>query len=161
MKEVLIQKIPIYAMSEKTFCEKWKNYKIRCIDDFQQGGHSKEEAEKGFNKIYYPQTVWKYNQIIGYIEILVSKQDVIFEKYFCLKKEKYYFKTTKKCFIEQNYQTGNHFYAANISNQQIIDKIRKWLETEISNNKIRYYDLSEFNNIVEYLDIKSIMKNIA
>lgn len=161
MMEILIQTIPIYSMSEDTHYNKWKHYKNKCVTEFQQNGHTKEESEKGFNEIYYPQTVWKYNQVIGYIEILVSKQDVIFEKYFCNKKEKFYFKTTKKYFIEHNYQTGNHFYAADISNKQIVDKIREWLKIEINKNKKRYYDLSEFNNIIDYLDIKSIMKNVG
>lgn len=159
MKEILLQRIPIYAMSEKTFCGKWESYKTSCINRFQHSGQSAEEAKIGFERLFYPKTVWKYNQIIGYIEILLNDRDVIFEKYMCLKKKKYYYNTTRKCFIQPVYGIGNHFNATKLTNQQIIDKICEWLDNEKKSNKNRYYDLSEFNNIIHYVDIKSIMKN--
>lgn len=64
--------IPIYSMSEECFNKKWDEAVASKIQNYDQLKNT------GF---FYPKCVWKYNYIIGHVEISVSYDTVWFDVY--------------------------------------------------------------------------------
>ena len=61
MNEIKIIEIPIYSMKEKIIDKKWK--------EFFDNNFGENENYNDIKQCYFPQYVWKYNQIIGYLEV--------------------------------------------------------------------------------------------
>lgn len=73
--EKIICEIPIYSMSKKEFERRWDKWKDNWYERSEQMGHSAEETEEVVNSIMvtqYPRNVWKYNQIVGFVEIAIN-----------------------------------------------------------------------------------------
>lgn len=84
MNERIIASIPVYSITENSFNQKWnifyeKSYNNTMFKD-------KEKYISTLEYVYFPTNSWKYNKIIGFIEIIVSKEDIIFEIYRSPKK---------------------------------------------------------------------------
>lgn len=77
--ERIVLEIPIYSMSEKEFNRRWDKRKKYLTEYFMESGENSEERAKEFIFTgYYPQYVWKYNQIVGFVEIAVAPGDISF-----------------------------------------------------------------------------------
>ena len=126
-----------------------------------KGGHSEENARLYVSDSCFPKCVWKYNQIIGFIRVSVSKHDVWFDIYRSLDNI-YYADSKYKHFIQDIHANGTHFYVSNPTNESIKQNIREWLKgIEKSHLEKRFFvDYSTFNNIYEYVDIAQIMKSL-
>lgn len=158
MKIIKLFEIPIYAMKKEEFCKKWdkeiKKYNI----------HSEEEY-KDIKNLFFPMTVWEYNQIIGYIVIQIIKReygtDIEFEWYQS-DKEKFIFKSKRKNFIYNSTLLGFHFFIEeNDNNNRIKFKIKEMLCELLKDEqfKNRYIDLSIFEIQLKYLDIMKIIND--
>lgn len=53
----------------------------------EYGENSEEWAKEIIHTCYYPQYVWKYNQIVGFVEIAVALRDISFNIYKTLDKK--------------------------------------------------------------------------
>ena len=77
---------------------------------------------------YFPECVWQYNQIIGFIRIFCfEKTNVWFDVYRSLDKV-YYAKSKYKHFIQDIHANGTHFYVSNPTNEYIKKNILEWLK---------------------------------
>ena len=79
LNEKIICEIPIYSMTEKEFKRRWDKWKEKWYERSEQIGWSIEEIEEVVNSIMateYPRNVWKYNQIVGFVEIAISLRDI-------------------------------------------------------------------------------------
>lgn len=161
MQKKILFEIPIYSMSENEFDKRWKKIKDYLYSIFIDGGHTEDDAKFFVLQSCFPKCVWKYNQIIGYIRVSVSKHDVWLDIYRSLDK-RYYAKSKHKHFIQNTPTNGTHFYVSNPTNEYIKQNIHEWLE-EIEKNYLKkrfYVDYSIFNNIIEYVDIAQIMESM-
>lgn len=161
MEQKTLFEIPIYSMSEKEFNKRWAKQKQNLYDTYISHGHSDEDTRYYVSKFSFPRCLWKYNQIIGYIKISVSKHDVWFDIYCSLDKT-YYADSKKKHFIEDMHANGTHFYLSNPQDKEIKEKIFEWLKA-IEKDHLRksfYVDYSTFKNIIEYVNIEQIMKSM-
>lgn len=161
MEKKTLFEIPIYSMSEKEFNKRWKKRKDFLYDMFIKGGHSEENARLYVSDSCFPKCVWKYNQIIGFIRVSVSKHDVWFDIYRSLDNI-YYADSKYKHFIQDIHANETHFYVSNPTNENIKQNIREWLKgIEKSHLEKRFFvDYSTFNNIFENVDIAQIMKSL-
>lgn len=162
MNEKDLFEIPIYSMTEKEFDNRWSKKKYALYNNFIECGHSDDSIIKQIIKfLCFPRNIFKYNQIIGFIKISVSKQDVLF--YIYLSNKKHYFANSKtKNFIVDTGTLGIHFYVGNKSNKEIKEEINFWLK-EIEQNHIKkrfFIDYSTFKNTIDYIDIKKIIESI-
>ena len=81
MKQVIIFEVPIYSMKEDIFNNRQKNY-------FQNNfSNVNKEIMESIKDVYSPMNVWKYNQIVGYITISISKNNIWFDLYSSLNKK--------------------------------------------------------------------------
>lgn len=161
MEKKTLFEIPIYSMSEKEFNKRWKKRKDFLYDMFIKGGHSEENARLYVSDSCFPKCVWKYNQIIGFIRVSISKHDVWFDIYRSLDNI-YYADSKYKHFIQDIHANETHFYVSNPTNENIKQNIREWLKgIEKSHLEKRFFvDYSTFNNIFENVDIAQIMKSL-
>ena len=159
MEKKTLFEIPIYSMSEKEFNKRWSKKKTEFYDMLVSHGHSDEDARYYTSASSFPRCLWKYNQIVGYIKISVTKHEVWFDIYCSLDKI-YYADSKQKHFIQDIHANGTHFYLSNPQDKEIKEEIFKWLKA-IEKDHLRktfYVDYSTFNNIIEYVNIEQIMK---
>lgn len=156
----LIYEIPVYSVSEEEFIEKWDKRKTKIIRSFMEHGHKEESANQGFKDCYYPQYLWKYNQIVGYINISVTNQDVDF-KLFCTLDKNIRAISSKKHFIQDWRINGMHFYALHKDNGFLRENIKSLLQEVKAMLPKRYYvDDSSFRNTIDCMDIMIIMESL-
>lgn len=91
----------------------------------------RQECKDRIKDVYFPMNVWKYNQIVGYITISISKNDIWFDLYSSLNK-KFQFKSKTKQFIQDTNLLGWHFRVEDDDNNNLIkNNIIKWLNNLI------------------------------
>ena len=153
MNKVKIIEIPIYSMKEKTFETKWNNF-----------FNKNYKNNPNFNDIkncYFPQFVWKYNQIIGYLEITYYNNTIWFDEYFTMD-DKIYAKSKSKHFITNMQLNGYHFWIKDkMKNEDIINEIIFWInsfEKEVMNKK-NYLCKDEYIKILKCMNIKKLIEN--
>lgn len=145
MEQKILFEIPIYSMSEKEFNKRWKKRKDYLYNMFISGRNTEEDARRFVSDSCFPKCVWKYNQIIGFIRISVSKRDVWFDIYRSLDKI-YYANSKTKHFIQNMHANGTHFYVSNLTNEYIKPNILETLKS-IEKNSLKkkfYVDYSAF-----------------
>lgn len=158
MEQKLIFEIPIYSMREDKFYKKWKIYKDKSIKHFLELNDELGDYELWFDKFNFPKSVWKYNQIIGYIQIFIKEKDVIFDLWLCRDK-KYFYNTTKKHFIEYMPTNGLHFFTNNMRDEEIkveMNKFLKMIEKDFI-KKNMYLDKTIYNNLINIINIKNMV----
>lgn len=153
LDKILLFTIPIYSMDKEKFDLKWKKF-------FEVQGYDKNPNFPQLKSYFAPKTLWKYNQIIAYIEIYKSGNDIIFEIYRASQKVSNY--KILKTGYSYYPAVGNHFYvAAKDTNETIKEKILEMLE-DIKNSCIHapnaYIELEAFNLQIKYMDIKGMFK---
>ncbi len=156
MKQVRIFEVPIYSMKEDIFNNRWKNYFKNNFSNVNK------EIIESIKDAYFPMNVWKYNQIVGYITISISKNDIWFDLYSSLNK-KFQFKSKTKQFIQDTNLLGWHFRVEDDDNNDFIkNNIIKWLNNLIKEKqfKNRYIDLSVFNQQVQFINIRDAIDNL-
>ncbi len=154
-----IFELPVYSMKESEFNSKWKERKDELYNSFISHGHTHKSACDGLY-LFFPEDIWKYNQIIGYIVISVNSRDVIFDLFLTTDKNIHAVSRTKH-FIMDTKVNGLHFYAKNKNDRVIHTEIRKWLSMIYKEylTPRMYVDYSTFNNLFECVDIKKIMNS--
>lgn len=151
MSEIKIIEIPIYSMKEKIFDKKWKK--------FFDNNFGENENYNDIKRCYFPQYVWKYNQIIGYLEVTYANSSIWFKEY-CTMDEKIYAKSKKKHYIINMQLNGYHFFIKDsMKNSEIIEEIVFWInsfEKEVMNKKY-YLNKDEYVNILKCMNIRQLI----
>lgn len=160
MKRKTLFEIPVYAMNEKEFDKRWGKKKSKMYEELVKHGHTEECAKEMIYSLCFPNSVWKYNQVIGFINISISRTDVWFDIYLSLDK-RFCAVSKKKHFVQDIHANGTHFYTSDKSNDDIKQTIRTWLKM-IEKDYLRnsfYVDYSSYNAIINYIDIKQMMED--
>lgn len=161
MKNIKIFEIPIYSTSQSSFNEKWNFKKQEYIEWSCKLGNEYNYAKRIFSEIYLPYSIWIYNRIIGYISLSINNKDIVLDLYLS-KNKKFPFDSQKRSFIQFVPTNGLHFYSGHMSDQDIKNEIQNYIDMinkDFLNNK-RYIDLSVYNSIIGYLNIKKIIDDL-
>lgn len=161
MEEKTLFEIPIYAMSETEFNRRWQKKKEKFFQELTSRGLTEEDIKMHWINLHFPRYIWKYNQIIGYIKISVTRQDINFDV-FCSTDQIYYADSKQKHFIKDLMTNGTHFYARDKSNEYIKEEIKRWLKS-IERYHLyskRYVDYTTFDNLIDLINIKKIMEDL-
>jgi len=160
----LIFSIPIYFRSEEDhdnyFNEKEKQFLKQQEDSFHNINATFDTNERIrweviFNKNYYH--VWKYTEIIGYIEFR-KKNNCIYAFVFFSYAERFAPLMNKKKFSISNEFPSYEIETDDLSNEEIVSEINKLIQAIHKYNKRfrRYYiDKSELNNYINLIDYKN------
>ena len=149
MKEELLFIIPIYSMDEETFDKKWDDF-------FTQKGYKEKENFADIRACYRNKIIWKYNQVIAYIEVYKHNGDVNFVTYRA--QQNVYRYDCPNHYYSFYQSLGNHFYVSKkMTNEDIIEETRRWLNNIAKEHaKNAYADLSLFDNQTKYINLREI-----
>ncbi|MBU1298081.1 MAG: hypothetical protein KJ963_06865 [Bacteroidetes bacterium] len=157
MKEKYFFTIPVYICSpeeynkkrERYFNNQFKRYKV---DDSKESKELFEEAFKMY--LWHP---WKFNQIVGFIELFIWGKDIRGEYYFISSKRlSVHQKNKKYTWCGKAFEMGVYF-------EKQSDTIYKTLIEHLENLrnekpfKGRYIDLREFYEISSFIDWKRLL----
>lgn len=159
--EKIICEIPIYSMPKKEFERRWDKWKDNCYEHSEQIGHSAEETEEVVDSIWvtqYPKNVWKYNQIVGFVEIAINPRDILFNVQKTLDKRIQAVGKTKH-YIQDMMTNGMHFPFDTMENEEIVTKIDTYLDS-IEQELTKPFCLCRdtYNNIKNYIDFKGLVE---
>jgi hypothetical protein len=160
MSEKLVFEIPVYALSEKAYNRKLDLERKKHKQSLMISGRTEAEAEEILRSYPLQMPTWKYNQIVGYIAILATKQDVLFELY-CTNVQRIRTFSKVKHDIHNWHMIGTHFYAANMTDSEIKSEVRKWLPMIEKDHLKRFHvDYSVFDTVFNHISIRRIMDAI-
>lgn len=160
LNERIIFEIPIYSMSEEEFNRRWDKRKKFLTEYFMEHGGDAEERAEIIYTGHYPQYVWKYNQIVGFVEIAVAPRDISFNIYKTLDKKMVAVSKTKH-FIQNLHSISKHFPIGKKSNEEIVREIDGWLESiaqELPKTMCLFLDT--YNTVKYHLDFIGIRDDI-
>lgn len=159
--EKIVFEIPIYSMSEKEFSRRWDKKKKFLAEYFMEyGENSEERTNEIIHTCYYPQYVWKYNQIVGFVEIAVAPRDISFNIQRTLDKKMVAVSKTKH-FIQNLHSISKHFAIGKKSNEEIVREIDSWLESIAQELPKTMCLFLETYDVVKYhIDFKGIRSDI-
>ena len=159
-EEKIIFEIPIYSMSKKEFNKRWDKRKTEWIEDSVRIGNSVEKAKEIIYVCYYPQYIWKYNQIVGFVEISIGLRDVVLNVQKTLDTRMVAVSKTKH-FIQDLRTNGMHFPISGLHNVEIvseIDDLLKGIQKDLPGKMCLYLDT--YNRIKNHIDFMGIHADI-
>lgn len=154
--------IPVYAMSKEKLA---KRVELKC-QKIQAENADRNVPEEHMKQVIaietFPQRLWEYNHIIGYIVISKNETDIILEWYAPIPGvEKYHWNSWKKHYVQNTHLGGYHFYIDNMSTSvQLRERLNELVSGYVRElNKRGYYaDLEAFNNIGTILDYEKFLR---
>ena len=158
MDDIVLFEIPIYSMDEQKFHDKWDKKIVSLIPESSEELFEKIKNDV-FHYCYRKQTLWKYNQIVGYITVNVWNDDITFNIYKPLNK-KIRYDSPNKPYMEDWLVTGTHFPIYKYDDAQLISLIKSWvidLKKEYVKKPL-FIDTSLFDAAIECIDIKKMIK---
>lgn len=163
LNEKIICEVPIYSMPEKEFKRRWNNWKKKWYDKSEQLGYTPERTEETVKMIMetkYPRNVWKYNQIVGFVEIAIGSRDISFNVQKTLDSRIQAVGKTKH-YIQDMMTNGMHFSIDNMMNEELVVKIDEYLD-DIQKNLQKPFCLyrETYNSVKDYIDYRGIQKEI-
>lgn len=108
----------------------------------------------------YPRNVWKYNQIVGLVEIAISPRDISFNVQKTLDSRIQAVGKTKH-YIQDMRTNGMHFPIGEMSNGELVDQIEEYL-CAIQKSLPKWFCLylDTFNTVKHHIDFKGIQKDL-
>ena len=144
--------IPIYALTESELNQRVEEYETSFR--MRTGG----KLDYSFFKMW-PQRHWRYNHIVGYIFIYKDCDELFVELFLpVVKIEKYYWKSKKKKFMENQDLNDMHLYLPLYkSNADVVED----LDSIILEIKKRYLPRMYYVDKDAYDNIKSMVDYIS
>lgn len=148
--------LPIYSCAKDKFEEKYEKYILARAKHSHYYPFDVERAKKNIRKFEWKKGIWKYNQIIGYLEVFVQGGSLAFRAYLPEEKNVMKFSSVKK------YLYRVDLYGLYIqligSNERIANKLIDMIQSIQKAHKW-HIDYSFFNQIyrrVDYTNLKSV-----
>lgn len=161
--EKIIFEIPIYSMPKSVFDEKWAQWKSKWYEMMKQRGRNQDEINETMSLIMRDQdqrNIWKYNQIVGFVEVSITSRDIVFNECRTLDK-KIRAITNKKRFIQDLHTIGKHFPIGNLENEELVSNIDEYI-TSIKNELPgkMCLDLETYEIVKHHIDFIGIHKEL-
>ena len=160
MNDRVLISLPIYSCSEKAFEEDYEKYLRRKASDairiYKRFNKTEEEAINSIRPFYWKKKIWKYNQIIGYLQIVAFGNSLAFSRYLPEEKNVMRFSNKKK-YVSMMNVPGMYVQLIGTS-EKIADELLKTIKDIAEMNKW-IIDTSEFELIykdINYLKFKNI-----
>ena len=158
MERKKLFEIPVYSTSPERFKKCLKSEldeQTITIEDT-----TKKNIQERLKNAYYPICKWEYNEIIGYIQIFIEHNDIVFEVYSSSKR-RIQLLSSQKPRIKPEYINGCHFRVDDsFTNDNIANKIIEWLKFVKKEHihKKQFIDSEAFNVLVHHVDYRAIIK---
>ena len=146
--------LPIYSCAKEKFKEKYENYILTRAKYSHYYPSDVERAKKNIRKFEWKKGIWKYNQIIGYLEVFIQGGSLAFHAYLPEEKNVMKFSRVKKYLYRVDL---NGLYIQLIgSNERIANELFDKIQSIQKDHKW-YIDYSFFNQVykkIDYMNLK-------
>ncbi len=161
METKVLFEIPVYSVSNEKHQDYWEKQRETLDILGKAQGRSKDEIENGKYYLFRPRSLWKYNKIIGYIEIRIGRDDIEAKVYKVMHIKRYQMVSDKRYYLEEIQSVGNHRRIYKKSNTEIEAEIRILLD-EVSKHYFSgmYIDHETFDNISNTIDYNAIIESL-
>ena len=156
-----LYEIAVYALSKEKLKKRVDKKIHKLMDDYNKPGVSEKILRQAIEIESYPQRLWEYNHIIGYIVIVKTGDDIVIQWYTTFPETKRYrWDSGKKKYFIDTHLNGYHFNVCGMnSGAKLRERIRELI---ISFNKTLeskgyYVDLESFNNIDALVDYDKLL----
>ena len=158
---IKLHEIPLYALSVEQLTSRYERFKENFWKNCSQ--LDQETFQKCVEHETFPQRCWTHNHIVGYIDILLDMQDIVFEIYLPHPQFKRYdWRRSRKIYMRNIMANGTHFrIESRMKNSDIQTQIFEMLDGIIKNHiHSKYYvDRNVFDMIHYHIDYKGIYEN--
>ncbi|MBR2278614.1 MAG: hypothetical protein IJ872_05285 [Eubacterium sp.] len=156
--------IPVYAITKEELIKKVETEHRKIIGNINPK-NDKKFVESALALATFPQSLWEYNHIIGYVVVLLVKNDIVLEWYAPVPSiKRYYWKSKKKHFVQNTHMNGYHIYVGNIkTGLNLKEQINEYL-VKLSGcfiDRGYYIDLEAYNNLKELIDYDKLLSYIT
>jgi len=154
--------LPIYAISKEALHKRYLEFDQQFRETSSSYKSSEEVYKQCLGLATYPQRLWDYNHIVGYIRISLTQDDVLFDVFLPTPSiERYHWKSKEKHFMYNISANGTHFYTGGKSNKEIRKMAENMLDGVIKDHiPPRYYvDRETFDNLNDQIDYKALMED--
>lgn len=159
----VVYSLPIYSCSKEKL---EKDYQIFLRKKAQTGveiakefGKQESEVLDRFHQMFWKKNIWKYNQVIGYLEVVLAFDGncIAFESYLPEEKRNMRFSDKKKWLSLQH--IGGYYVDLEGTNEQIGKSVLKTIKTISRDNKWMI-DLDSFKLVFKDIDYLWIAKQL-
>jgi len=160
-KIVVLCEVPIYGTTQESYNKYWDLQAEKFIKECLAVAPDRKDI-KQLRGTFLRNVMWKYNQIVGFIRISMSRNEINFEEFISFSK---YRRDNKRTVSLIQFNGDHHFYIGHAnSNKEISTMIREELEGYVK-HKLKshpnyYFDTTAFLNIIDYIDFISLIKRI-
>lgn len=148
--------IPVYAFSKEMLERRVEQTRQKIISENANRNLSEHHLNQILALATFPQCLWEYNHIIGYIVVSKCGYDIVLDWYASLPSiQKYYWTSKKKHCLQNVHLNGYHFYTGNMINgDQLRERMKELIIgfAEILRKRGYYADLEAYYNIDTLLD---------
>ena len=147
---MVLFEIPIYSMTKNEFDKRWEK--------IYNSSRLSQLSDYSVSNYFFPKNIWKFNQIIGYIVVLLKQREICFELWYC-NDSKFYANSTQKHFMSNQSLLRCHFYVtANMDEAAIREEFNIFLDiAKESVQRGHFLDCSIYENVVKHISFKSII----
>lgn len=154
--------IPIYAISPQELEKKVVEKKKRIMEDNSKYNFDEKNINTVIERTTFPQRIWLYNHIIGYITIVKKDHDIVFKIFVPSKEIKHYrWESKKKKFVIDRLSTGLHFRIDTDATASYIQDHILFFLNEVSQpflEKGYYIDRETFDSIDRLIDYSRLQE---
>lgn len=157
--------IPVYGLNKQVLKKRIDTITERIKEDCRTR-NAPEDTQLALIELQtYPMRNWEYNHIVGFIQISIDKQDILFSIYLPYEYEghtpKYLWWAHKKHFVRESGISGLHFWLGNMkTNEEICKRTVEMLHGIISEHipKRYFVDTQAFDAINNHIDYISLLQ---
>ena len=159
MEKIKLFEIPIYSMSKEEYDKRCMKYINRRVKET-----TKDNIDFYYDYLmekYLKDRPWKYNQIIGFIDIYYEQRSIFFNEYITSDKN-IRAVSNRKHYIKNTFLNSYSFYIKDsMNNEEIKNKISYYINSLKKDiyQKNYFFDDALFQKQVRYIDIKGMIKD--
>ena len=157
--------IPVYAISKKKLEKRVEQARQKTRNSFIGQNASEDHIKQCVEQTVFPQCLWDYNHIIGYIVVIKQKNDIVLNWYAPLPSiQRYRWRTQRKLYLQNTHLNGYHFYLGNLhTGEQLRTKLNDMIEGYANELKKRKYyaDLEVFKNLDSLLNYNQLLEALS
>ncbi len=152
--------IPIYAYSPEEYKKRWDRQKEKTVIKLIHQGYSEERARKCTEDMFYYKSSWRYNKLVGILQLTVRDDCLYFNLYGNSKPPRNILINTTLPFVNQ-FLFDSKFNIREIKDDvTLITGIKEEIESIKSIRRINnfYFDCHALEATISIAKLKNIIK---
>ena len=154
--------IPVYALDGKTLNQRVET-RIKTIEENAPGA-DREMLNRLVERETFPMRNWGYNHIIGYIQIGLTKQEIVVLVFMPVPApSRYYWYSDKKYFTQDICANSAHVYIGNMETNEEMQTVAIELLERVIKDHLHgrfYADKTAFDAVNAHLDYLGLLEEM-